>query len=1073
MGTVRTVAVGAAAVETLGRRLEELRDGSVLAPARVLCASPVMAVGLRRALGRRPGGIAGVTVDTIAGLVGELARPDLVAAGLRTAGKAELLAAIRAELRAEPGRFGPVADHRTTEDRLAAFHQELTGLPDTAVDRLEAASAGLSTDALRVVRGAVARLDRVGGVGTLDPLATDGGRAPAAGATVEGISGAEVTEGGLLPCSGDRLLDLAIDRLERLDPGAFGPLVLFLPEPLRPYEGRVVQALARRPDCEIHVGLTGVAAVDDRHLRRLGAWSIQRATEGPARAPDPATAGVLEVSDPEEEVRAALREVSAHAAAGVPLTDLAVLYTSAEPYANLLADQLAAAGLPWSGPGHRRLGVSLAGRTLRRLLALAARGLEREAVMTLLGAAPIDDGAGVEVPAALWDRLSRQAGVIDGDHWLPRLAELAGSSDGDETKSATVALSGFVEELVANLRPPGERTWQAWSAWAVGLLDRYLLIEPGPAGPAAPTEDEPAGPRTRPWPEVELRSLDLVAGLVGQLAALDQLGLPPTLETLEATVVAELGGATIPGPALGQGLYVGPLDSVAGLGFERIAVVGLAEGWFPRTPREDSLLPDQLRAAGSGMLIEKAAVTDVDVRSVALAVAASRRPALLLTARGDLRSNRSRTWPRILDPLVSSRQSLDSHHQGLLDHGRPAGPHEFGLRSLIAHVDNDDPVQTHELAASDAVLAANLRRLSNRERSELTTHAGRVPAGRFDPTERLLSPTALEAYAACPRKYLFQRVLRLGEDDRPERIDEITARDRGTLMHRILERFISDALADDDVPEPGRPWSTERRAHLFDLLDQEVKAAETRGITGGQVKTRLLRRSLYAELLNFLDTDDALRADRGSTPFAAEYAFGFDDNPALEGLWAGRRMRLRGTVDRVDLTADGGLLVIDYKGGSRRPFEKLAENPLDDGRRLQLPLYARAVAERLGRTGARAGLYWLTKVDEIKEIALDDDLETELERAVGAALDGIGDGVFPGVPGEVVGWPRLSFENCRFCDFDRICPTDRQSEWERVRGDAALAPVEVLLGRPEPAAPTETATDPASGPATGNGAGGG
>ncbi len=296
-------------------------------------------------------------------------------------------------------------------------------------------------------------------------------------------------------------------------------------------------------------------------------------------------------------------------------------------------------------------------------------------------------------------------------------------------------------------------------------------------------------------------------------------------------------------------------------------------------------------------------------------------------------------------------------------------------------------------------------------------------------------------------------MLRLGEDERPERIDEITARDRGTLMHRILERFIADALADDDVPAPGQPWPSERRSHLFDILAQEIKAAETRGITGGQVKTRLLRRSLHAELLDFLDTDDAFRAEAGSTPFAAEYAFGFADNPALEGLWAGRRMRLRGTVDRVDLTADGGLVVIDYKGGSKRPFDKLEQNPLENGRRLQLPLYARAVAERLGRDGSRTGLYWLTKANELKRIDLDDGLESELEEAVGAALDGIGEGVFPGVPGEVVGWPRLSFENCKYCDFDRICPTDRQSEWDRVRGDEAIGPVEVLLGRPDQEGP--------------------
>ncbi|MEM9566012.1 MAG: PD-(D/E)XK nuclease family protein, partial [Actinomycetota bacterium] len=895
MGTVRTLPAGGAAIDALGRRLDALRGDVVLAPARVVCTSPVMAVGVRRSLGRRRGGIAGVTVTTIDGLVAELARPQLRAAGLRPAGKAELAAAIRAELRSEPGRFGRVADHRTTEDRLVAFHQELTGLPGDVLDQLEVASTGLSTDALRVVRGALGRLDRVDEAD--DPLAALGNR------TVTGGAG----DPGTRPCSGDRLLDLALDGLAELAPGALGPIVLFLPEPLRPYEGRIVQALTRRSDCEVHVGLTGIGAIDDRHLRRLGAWSVQRQPEHAGPVPTAASASVLEVSDPEEEVRAALREVSAHAAAGVPLTDLAVLYAAPEPYATLLADQLDAAGLPWSGPGHRRLGLSLAGRTLRRLLALATRGLEREAVMTLLGAAPIDDGSGGEVPAALWDRLSRQAGVIDGDHWLPRLAELAGSSEGDDTKSATVELAAFVEELIERLRPPSERTWSAWAGWAVGLLERYLLLEPAGVAPTADDHGvpDPVGDGAGPWPEVERRSLDRVTELVGDLAGLDQLGLPPTLETLEATVLAELGGAVVPGRPLGQGVYIGPVASVAGLGFERIAVVGLAEGWFPRTPREDSLLPDQLRAAGAGMLIEKTAVTDVDVRAVALAAASSRRPALLLTARGDLRSNRSRTWPRMLDHLVGGRHAIDSHHQGLLDHGRPVSVEEFGLRSLIAHVENDDPVQTHELAATDTALATNLRRLANRSRSELTAHAGRVPAGRFDPTERLLSPTALETYAACPRKYLFQRVLRLGEDERPERIDEITARDRGTLMHRILERFVSDALADDDVPEPGEPWSTERRAHLFDLLDQEVKAAEARGITGGQVKTRLLRRSLYAELLHFLDTDDNLRAARGSTPFAAEYAFGFAENPALEGLWAGRRMRLRGTVDRVDLTADG------------------------------------------------------------------------------------------------------------------------------------------------------------------------
>lgn len=989
-----TTPAGAAAVDTLGRRLDELRDGSALAPATVICSSSAMAVGLRRALGRRPSGIAGVTFTTVNRFAEEAAAPVLAAAGQRVADKAETLTAIRAELHHQPGRFGRVADHRTTEDRLAAFHQELVGLPNEVLDRLGTNATGLSEDALRVVRSAAER------------------------------TGAA--------CGGDRLIEIALDWLDDLAPFSLGPMILFFPEPLRPYEGRLVQALARRIDCEVLVGLTGLSAVDERHFGRLAGWSIQLADHIRSETIiDPQRATVLEVTDPEEEVRAAVRDLTAHAGVGVALPDMAILYGTAEPYAQLLADQLEGAGLPQCGPGHRRLVNSLAGRTLRRLLGLAARGLERDGVITFVSAAPIDDGTGVEVPAASWDRLSRQAGVIDGEHWLPRLSELAGGAEDDLGKRETLDLARFVEELARNLQPPDDRSWATWSLWAKWLLERYLLD----------------GSASVPWPDEEIEALRLLQDQLTKLATLDEVGQPPTLDTFEATVISGLSGAMMAGQPLGTGVYVGPVDSLPGLGFERVTVVGLVEGTFPRTPREDSLLPDQLRAAGAGMLMEKSVITDVDVRSVALASAASRRPPLLITSRGDLRSNRSRSWPRILNGLVDQRTSLDSHYQGLVDHGIAAGREDFGLRSLIAHVDSDNPVQTHELASLDPVLAANLARIGNRRRNEMTEHVGRVPSGQFDPTEHLLSPTALETYASCPRKYLFQRVLRLGEDERPERIDEITARDRGTLMHRVLERFISDAIADEDVPRPGSPWSLDRRAHLFDLLEDEIKLAETRGITGGQVKTKLLHRSLFNELLAFLETDDVLRAERQSVPYAAEYSFGLADSPALEGLWAGRRMQLRGSVDRVDLTEDGGLLVIDYKGGSKRPFEGMADNPLNDGRRLQLPLYARAVAERLDRKGDRTGLYWLTKANEIKEMVLDEELESDLEDAVGAALDGIGDGVFPGVPGEVVGWPRLSFENCKYCDFDRICPTDRQSEWERVRSDTALAPIELLIGR--------------------------
>ncbi len=1024
---------GWASIDALARHLESRRHGDRLAPAIVIGPTSVVTAGLRRALLLRAPvngvpGLAGIEFTTVNRLAERLAEPALDAVDGHVAARIELLAAIRQVLRRSPGIFGRVADHRTTEERLVAFFQEITGLPVKTRERLEAQADGLSADAFRVAREASAAMEQA--------------------------------------FAEDRLLELVLPELALARDSVGGPLILVNPDPVRPYEGRLIQAIARRPDASILLSMTGHRGIDDARLRRLEAWgvAVDRSSESDSRGSDrPAKAGLIEVAAPDEEVRAALRQISGQAAAGVNLEDMALLYTDPEPYASLISEQLAAAGIPFRGPGQRPLAQTLVGRTMRRLLALAAHGLDRRAVIGLLNSAPIDRGDGTEAPALQWDRLSRQAGVIDGDHWETRLAELGSSLAAEpgqpvepgqparpgplghrsarhdqprpDDRSAVADLAAFVSELRSALRPPRSTTWQAWSEWAIGLLDRYVLgVDIGGPGPLPPS-----------WPAEEQRAVAMLGHVLSRMAWLDRFGGQPRLDTFEATVLSELNGLKVSTPDDGQGLFVAPLARAAGLPFRRVAVVGAVEGRFPRVPREDSLLPDQLQAQADGLMIEKHQITDIDVHQAALVATSSSEATTFFVARGDLRSNRSRVWPQRLNDLVGEPQMIASHHQGLLDHGRAISEGDFALRALLAHSDGGDPIHTHLLARRDPVLAAGLRRHLDRNRPELTAYTGRVNRSMIDPVERVFSPTALETYALCPRKYLFQRILRLREDERPERIAEITARERGQLVHRILEQFINEALADEAVPSPDQRWPAERRARLLEICDEQIKIDQGRGVTGGEVRTRLLRQWLVTEMLNFLERDDELRASRGSTPWAAEFSFGFDDNPALEGLLAGRHLRLRGSVDRVDLTEDGGIMVIDYKGGSGRQFRGLDDDPLDGGRRLQLPLYARAVADNLDRQGPRIGLYWLTREDDIRTLILDEELEVDLEEKVGAALDGIIEGLFPAVPGSAVSWPRISFENCRYCDFERICPTDRQSEWERVKADPELKPIEVVI----------------------------
>ncbi len=996
MVSVTTTAFGAAAIEQLGRILDERRAGDPLAPATVVVERPLLAVAVRRALGRRPGGVAAVDVVTVRGLIGQLTTPALAAAGVRPIDDLELQASIRDELADRPGRFSSVAGHRATEERIVTLFRQVDGIGYDPLDRLHDAATGLAADALRVVRNVGRRT----------------------GPT----------------CDHNHLVDVAIDELDRLPEHALGPIVVHLPDPTHPVEGRLIATLARRADCDLIVGLTGDRTIDRHHRSRLAGWSIQ--VDG-GFAPggvdiDVAPASMLEVADPGDEVRAALADVSAHAALGVPLNRMAVLHTADDPYGSLLAEQLDAAGLPWCGPGRRPLAASMAGRFLLRILGLHHDGLDRASVMALLASVPIRiDGR--PVPIAPWDRLSRQAGVVDGEHWASRLADLAPHLD-EEDAADIESLRAFVAMLRDRLASgPGDAStngvgWPTCAAWARSLLDDLL-------------------PETDDWPADERSARALVESLLDRVGRLDDRNgeRRADIAGFASLVAAQLDRMRMQGRPLGAGLLVAPLAEAAGLEFERVVVVGLGDGIFPRRPRSDSLLPDSLRVETGGLLPLVEGTIDLDIRTVAAALAGSRTRPLAITARGDLRSIRARSWPRCLDPLIDERSTLPSHHRVLADHGRPISLDDLRLRALITHVDGGDPVHTHQLAGTDPDLAATLTRTRNRARSGLNRHVGRVPAGAIDPSDRLLSATALEAYASCPRSYLLGRVLRLGDDERPERIDDITAADRGTLMHAVLERFVGEAIEAGTVPRPGEPWPDDRRARIHAILDEEIERAQSRGITGGRVNTRILQRRMRVEVDLFLLTDDRLRAERSATPIAVEIGFGIDDEPSNVDLPDGRSLRLRGRVDRVDATDDDGVLVIDYKGGSGRAFAGMDDDPLDGGRRLQLPLYARVAAEKLGRHGPRTALYWLTRFGQAKPVELEAELESELDRTVAAALDGIDGGLFPGVPGEAVGWPRLTFHNCRYCDFDRICPTDRQGEWERVRDDPALEPVELLL----------------------------
>ena len=200
-------------------------------------------------------------------------------------------------------------------------------------------------------------------------------------------------------------------------------------------------------------------------------------------------------------------------------------------------------------------------------------------------------------------------------------------------------------------------------------------------------------------------------------------------------------------------------------------------------------------------------------------------------------------------------------------------------------------------------------------------------------------------YATCPFRGFLKHDLRLHDFDAPERRTTIEPMDRGSLIHGVLERLVDETLAS------GRPWSgwtPEDHLRLAELAGEAFGDYERRGLVGRALLWELEKSHILLELDRFLDSDDRRCRAGARVPIAAEYRFGDEDVPPLEIVAAGRPVRFRGMVDRVDRGRDGSLTVVDYKTGSSGSYTVLESDPVGGGERLQLAIYGLAAEAGLG-----------------------------------------------------------------------------------------------------------------------------
>lgn len=1017
---------GRCATDWLIARIKALQSGDPLAAVTIVVPTHQAGLHLRRRLAQDA--YANVRFSVLARLAESIGMDRLAAAGWGPLTAITRAALIRSTLRATAGPFEPIAEQGGLVDLIAALASELRRSRDAANHAESVREGGSAT----------------------------------ARATLDAITAYERRRVEARLYDDVDLLTAATEALRagtNSSWGELGSVVVHLPTGLDQPEASLIRALAERVPVTVALADLGEdidAATSAIHL--LEAVAVA------GSATDVATAAttVMIAPDTVEETRSAVRATLAalEQRAAIPLHRQAIVYRDEGVYGQVLRDTLREAGILYSALGGRPLSDSVAARALLGVIHLREQEFSRSSVLSWLSALPHQEGA--QRSQARWDQLSRDAGIVKGaSQWRDRLTARADGQartlelllremeDEDQAMEAQrAAINRDVEDardIVAQIsaidsatQPPATTTWDTLIAWTLRL--REAFVAPDSA-----------------WDAEELEASQAVDEVVRGLGAAQRFEPVVSMTVFLRALEDALQGRHRPEGRLGRGVLIGPHRLLAGMDMRRVHVLGVLESSFPATMPADPLLgPDvlghravhearerrdwlmTLAAADGGEVTVSAPAVDVDGRAVYPS------PWLL-----DLIAEKGAAHPRASEMRAGNVehprvQRIRSAERAVAE-GTPLTIAERREREAMhAHEAGVDLARTALASRSDLPLSRVLEVARARHSTSLTQFDGNLEDAADAPlvaaglTGRSHSATGIQTWATCPFSFLLGRLLELpateGHDE--DTWWQISALERGSMVHRILERFFGEVV-ETRTPAPGDEYSAGDIQRMEQIATETFAEWEARGAVGHPLVWANERVAILTDLRTLLAQDVELRAQGGWQPAHVEQAFGMDQEPdswptLTIALDDGRMVRLRGRIDRIDVDGDGRARVVDYKTGRRKQRTVTADDRFGAGRSLQLAVYAQAVRDRAHAAGTLPGdgvaLYWYVSVKEgfaTVELRVDEHVRAALTDVLERVDDGVRAGCFPQVPGEPTIWG--SYDNCGFCPYDSLCPSSRDA----------------------------------------------
>lgn len=262
---------------------------------------------------------------------------------------------------------------------------------------------------------------------------------------------------------------------------------------------------------------------------------------------------------------------------------------------------------------------------------------------------------------------------------------------------------------------------------------------------------------------------------------------------------------------------------------------------------------------------------------------------------------------------------------------------------------------------------------------------------------RVQSPSSINTYKQCPRKYYYQYIEKLPTKPSIHLV-------RGVVAHSVLEEFFDKDIADINEENYEQKIKNFLQEFLVDSWLKNKTKFDELGLTKEQLNFYFDETMMM--VLNFADhmmkrlkpmIDDGMsfrEAFRKITPIA-------------EAEFKSDKYKVRGYIDAIEEREDG-VYIMDYKTSKK--------DHMSDAYRLQLAIYTLMYYEKHGKLPKKVGIFFLKHserfLDATEELLKEAEFEIEQIHAATETDDKID---YPMKPSPLCKWSTGQ------CDFYEKC----------------------------------------------------